>query len=102
MKNLADAVLDYFWFLNFCDDEYLDPDQAVQLIEDLGGQIENDFTPEEKQALSEAAQRRLDSWMREHDEDGYTPRGRLTDDQKEFLESLIAGRFHGGEEDEEY
>lgn len=102
MKNLADAVLDYFWFLNFCDDETLDPDDAVQLIENLVDRIDTNFTSEEKQALSEAAQRRLDSWMSEPDEDGYTPRGRLTDDQKEFLESLIAGHFHGAEADEDY
>jgi hypothetical protein len=104
MKNLADTVLDYFWFLEFSDDEYLDPDEAVKLMEGLVYQIENDFTPEEKHALSEAARRRLDWWLSEPDENGYTPRKLLTEDQKEFLELLIAGRFDGGdgETDDEY
>jgi hypothetical protein len=102
MKNLANAVLDYYWFLNFSDEEELDPDRAIKLAESLVYEIENEWTAEEKQTLSEAAQRRLNWWLGEPDEHGYTPRKGLIAEQKTFLEALIAGHFDGDDfEDEE-
>jgi hypothetical protein len=67
----------------------------VKLMEELVDNIENRFTQVEKQALMEAARRRLTSWLREPDEYGYTPRSLLTGDQRRFLEGLAAGRFAG-------
>ncbi len=93
MQNLADVVLDYLWLLHFAEEDSFDPDDAIELVESLVYQIENDFTDEERQALSEAAERRLKSWLREPDEHGHTPRGLLTKEQKVVLEDIAAGRF---------
>ncbi len=73
MRTLADIVLDYYWFINFCDDEELDPDRAVQLIEEVSYQMERDLSETEKAQLKKAAADRLAWWLREPDEHGYTP-----------------------------
>lgn len=100
MKNLADIVLEYFWFLNFSTDEELDPDIAVKSMENLSYTIENEFTDEDRLALRDAASRSLKGWLSEPDEYGYTPRKLLTDDKRAFLESIAAGHFSGpGRED---
>jgi hypothetical protein len=93
MQNLADVVLDYLWLLHFAEEDSFNPDDAINLAEGLVHQIENDFTDAERQALSEAADRRLKSWLAEPDEDAYTPRQRLTREQKVVLEDIAAGRF---------
>lgn len=95
MQNLADVALNYLWFLEFSDDEELDPDRAVKLEEELSYQIQDVFTDEERQALSKAAARRLKWWLQEPDEHGYTPRKLLTANQKAFLEAISEGRFDG-------
>jgi hypothetical protein len=95
MKTLADIVLDYFWFLNFCSDEELNPDTAVQFIEDVSYEMEKELSESDKTALKEAAANRLKWWLREPDEHGYTPRKLLTPDEKKFLESMAAGHFSG-------
>jgi hypothetical protein len=95
MKTLADIVLDYYWFLNFCDDEQLDPDTAANLIENVSYQLENELSESEKDGLKKAAAERLKWWFREPDEHGYTPRKLLTTEQKSFLESIATGHFSG-------
>lgn len=35
MNNLADVVLEYFWFLNFSSDDELHPDTLVKAMENL-------------------------------------------------------------------
>jgi len=102
MNNLADSVLDYFWFLNFSEENDADPDLTVKLMEELVHSIQNNFTETEKQALMQAARKRIASWLREPDEYGYTPRSRLTPEQRTFLEQVAAGRFAGDiDEDDE-
>lgn len=93
MQNLADVVLDYLWFLHFSEDDSLDPDDALKLAEKLGYQIENDFALEEKQALQDSATRRLQFLLREPDENGYTPRMLVTEEQKLMLQDIAAGDF---------
>jgi hypothetical protein len=93
MNNLADVVLEYYTFLNFCDDDDLDPDTAVQKIAELSHAITTTFTDTERAALQAAAQRALASWLREPDEHGYTPRTQLTPELQEFLEAIAAGNF---------
>ncbi|MFQ6308665.1 hypothetical protein [Lysobacter capsici] len=95
MNNLADVVLEHYWFLNFCSDEELDPDTAVKMMENLAHLIENDFSDAEKVALQEAAKRSLAFILREPDEHGYTPRDLVTPEQKEFLQAIIDGHFSG-------
>jgi hypothetical protein len=95
MNNLADVVLEYYWFLNFCSDDELDPDTAVKHLENLADVIANEFTPQEQSALRESADRWLASWLREPDEHGYTPRKLLTPDKRAFLEQISKGQFAG-------
>jgi hypothetical protein len=101
MQNLADVVLSYFWFLSFCTDEQMHPDDAVKQMENLVHSIENDFTDGERTALQDAEKRTLAIWLSEPDEYGYTPRKLLTAEQKGFLESIIEGRFNGWPADED-
>jgi hypothetical protein len=100
MKTLADMVLDYCWFLNFSGHEEVDPDRAVQLLEELSYQMENELSEPEKAQLRLAASKSLKAWLKEPDEHGYTPRKLLTPDQKEFLESIAAGHFSGSPDDD--
>ncbi|MDH3348021.1 MAG: hypothetical protein OEM02_07970 [Desulfobulbaceae bacterium] len=95
MKNLADVALQYYWFLNFCSDDELDPDTAVREIESLADTIMNSFTAAEREEPQEAAKQSLATWLREPDEHGYTPRKLLTEDQRSFLESIAEGQFTG-------
>jgi hypothetical protein len=99
MTTLADMVLDYFWFLNFCDDKQLDPDTAVNLMETVVYQMENELSESDKEALKTAAANRLKWWLREPDEHGYTPRKLLTAEQKKFLVSMALGNFSGSPND---
>jgi hypothetical protein len=101
MKTLADVVLDYLWFINFASDEQLDNDTAVKLGESVSYDIEHELSDKEKEELKIAAANRLKWWLREPDEHGYTPRKLLTPEQKEFLESIAAGRFRGEPADED-
>ena len=93
VNKLADAVLDYLWFLNFTDEEEANPDLLVKEFERLLDQIENEFGEDEKAALKAAATRRLAQWLSEPDEYGYTPRALLTPEQRKFLEDIAAGEW---------
>lgn len=101
MNSLADVVLEYYWFLNFCSDDELEPETAVKMMENLAHQIENDFSDPEKLALQEAAKRSLAFILREPDEHGYTPRALVTPEQKDFLQAIIDGHFSGPPIDED-
>lgn len=101
MSELAEVVLDYYWFVSFCDDETLDPHTAVKIIEDLSYRMEHDFSGEEKQLLMTAAANRLASWLSEPDEYGYTPRSLLKPEQRQFLEGITAGQFSGQPDDDD-
>jgi hypothetical protein len=95
LKNLADVVLGYYWFLNFCSDDVLDPDAAVEKMEHLADTVENEFTDSERAALREAATRSMALWLREPDEHGHTPRKLLTSEKRAFLQAIIDGHFSG-------
>jgi hypothetical protein len=100
MQNLADTVLEYYWFLNFCSEDELNPDTADKKIEDLVDTIIDKFSDAERTALQDAAKRSLALWLAEPDEYGYTPRKLLTPDKRAFLEDLITGNFNGPPLDE--
>jgi hypothetical protein len=95
MQNLANIVLGYYWFLNFCSDDVLDPDTAVEEMEHLAYAIENQFSDSEKTALQDAARRSMASWLREPDEHGHTQRKLLTTEKRAFLQAIIDGHFSG-------
>lgn len=58
MNHLADAVLDYYLFLYFAEEHSFASTRAIKLAE-LYEKTENQFSDSEKQALKEAAKRRL-------------------------------------------
>jgi hypothetical protein len=95
MNHLADAVLDYLWFLTFTEDDAADPDVLLKQMEGLIAEIESEFSDEEKLALRAAATCRLGSWLSEPDEHGYSPRKLLTTDQRRFLRDMAAGNWSG-------
>ncbi|MBB3922805.1 MULTISPECIES: hypothetical protein [Xanthomonas] len=101
MQNLADAVLQYLWFLNFCEEEELSLDASVKQIESVIYEVKSSFTDEERRALQDAARRSLASWLREPDRHGYTPRSLLTSQQREFLEQIAEGHFSGAPLDDD-
>jgi hypothetical protein len=98
VNKLADAVLDYLWFLNFTDEEEANSDLLLKAFEGLLYQIENEFGEDEKAALQAAATRRLAQWLREPDEYGYTPRALLTEEKRKFLDDIAAGELWSDDE----
>lgn len=103
MTNLADAVLDFLWFLEFSEDDECDPDLAIKHLESLSLDIENNWTDDEKEMLSDAANRRLIGASNK-DQTGHIPsvsHSAMSDEQKGFLEAIAAGRFNGQLEDDD-
>jgi hypothetical protein len=53
MRAMARALITSLAFFELSDDDVVDPDAAVQVLEDVGGELAN-CTPEEKAALKAA------------------------------------------------
>ena len=60
MMALARATVAAFEFFEFCDDETLDPDDAVKMMESLSFHLQ-DSSDEEKAALQIVCQENIDS-----------------------------------------
>ncbi len=90
MKNLSDLVLDYLCFLEFTEDDDLDPDVAVKELERVSYQIEYAFSESEKASLSESATRRLEKEAVD-----------LKLDHREFLHAIADGNFSGTVDDDD-
>jgi len=90
MQNLANVVLDYFWFLHFSEPDEMDALRAIKLLE-LFNRIENNWSEEEKQSLISAAALRLQQQQTADDEDD--PIRFMTLEQKGFLECLARRNF---------
>jgi hypothetical protein len=99
MNNLAHSVLDYFWYLNFSEEDDADPDVTGRFIEELVHSIETAYSDTERNALMVAASERLATWLRPPDEHGYSPRALLTQEQRAFLEAIARGHFSGDDGD---
>jgi hypothetical protein len=91
MQNLADAVLDYYFFLYFADEGKVDAERSVRLVE-LFNQIENNFSEEEKQQLKEAAVRRFQK-QEEIIENGGIPQFPTASAESLFLGNIAEGYF---------
>lgn len=97
MTNLADAVLDFLWFLEFSEDDECDPDLAIKYLESFSFDMENNWTDAEKQLLSDAVKRRL-SGDSNKVQTGHIPSttgSALRAEQRAFLEAIAIGRFSG-------
>jgi len=91
MSGLADIVLEYLCTLMFYSEGNIDADFASRELEVLP-ELFRDLSPEERAALSQAAQRALDKNRQSPDEYGYKPR--IPDQETEFLEALASGELY--------
>ncbi|MDC0936176.1 hypothetical protein OAS39_07800 [Pirellulales bacterium] len=89
MKNLAQLAFDHMWMILFSDEEIVDADYSVRLLEELS-LVLSQFNSSEKAALAEVAQDTKSRLLAEPDEYGYTPRDLVTDEQRQFLDDVIA------------
>ena len=93
MNTLADIVLQYLCTFLFGHENDIDPDFALREMEALPEWIVS-MSPDERTALSAAAQRALTFMLAPPDEYGYTPASLVGAEEKEFLESLASGEFY--------
>ncbi|MBA4017920.1 MAG: hypothetical protein C0483_12150 [Pirellula sp.] len=95
MNGLSDIVVDYFLTIMFAAGDTIDADYQCRLQESLPENL-NPLSAAEKEALSAAAQRRLDDIDGGPDEYGYKPGMLVTDDQRAFLVALATGELFDG------
>jgi len=96
MKNLAGMAFDYMWMIMFADEDVLDPDFSVSKLEELPLMLAQ-YEPSEKAALAAVALEAKNRLLAEPDEYGYTPRDLVTDEQRQFLEAVIAQEIYSDE-----
>jgi hypothetical protein len=104
MKTLAEVLLYALETLSTAEEPGLDWQACGDVTNDMWLRLVR-TSPEERQALSEAAAARLKELLREPDECGYSPRKLVTTEQKELLESLVDGsalaELDGDDKDED-
>lgn len=86
MDNLADWVLDFWDFLLFTEEGELNADTAAKMEDALVSDIEDKWTREERQALEEAARRRLEG------REPIDPEDESQDRRQRFLSFIASGR----------
>jgi hypothetical protein len=91
---LAEIVVRSIEYFGLVGDEQLDPDTAVQFLEGITADLD-EATPEEQAAVKQAAKARLDWFLREPDEYGYSPRKTLRPEHRYLLESIATGEIFG-------
>lgn len=92
MNNLAQLAFDYLWHLMFTEEDYLELDLSVDLLSGLADNL-SAMSGAEKSALAQVAKDTQARLLAPPDEHGYSPRSRVTPEQKRFLEELISGSF---------
>jgi hypothetical protein len=90
VKTIAQAVVYLMESLVRAGDEGLDGQMWGDVLNEIWFELAKS-SPEERQALGDAAARRLKDWLREPDEYGYTPRSLVTLEHKDLLEGLANG-----------
>ena len=95
MKNLARTIVDLYYELNFVEEDYVEFDWSLHRCAEIRMAIENDYTSDEQSAIRAAASDKLKELTRDPDADGYTPRGLVSEEQKQFLAAVSAGRYDG-------
>ncbi|MBE7439059.1 MAG: hypothetical protein HS115_11430 [Spirochaetales bacterium] len=91
MQNLAAVVLECYAFLVLSDDADLNADRIVNQIETISHMIEN-FSPQEKAALSAAALERLEKDDRRP---AQVPKNQFESAERDFLFQISRGEFSG-------
>jgi hypothetical protein len=95
MKKLAQATVEYILLLSTTSEDYIDPrlmeKNLVPLLDEL-----REASDEEKSALADAARSILAFMTPEPDEYGYTPRGRVSQEEKDILGAIGDGSLFRG------
>ena len=92
MRTLAKIAFEYMWMLMFEGEDVIDLDYAVKAQENLSIYISS-MSQEEREALSAVAEEAKRLMLAEPDQYGYTPRSKVTEPQKAFLEAIASGDF---------
>ena len=90
VKTLAAAVVYLMELLTTADGPGIDYQECGDITNDIWFEL-GKASPEEREALAEAAAARLRELLREPDEYGYTPRALVTPMRREFLQGLADG-----------
>ena len=90
MKTLAELSFQYIWLIMFGTEDMIGLDYSVQCQESLSAQFEG-ITEAEKAALVEVAVATRNRLLAEPDEQGYTPRKLVSEEQKAFLDAFVSG-----------
>lgn len=99
MNNLARTIVDLYFELNFVDEEYVEFDWSLHRCAEIRMAIENEYTSDEQAGIRAAASEKLKELLRDPDEDGYTPRSLVSEEQKQFLVAISEGRYDGAPAD---
>ncbi len=92
MKTLAELAFEYLWLIMFANEDVIDLDYSVKCQESLSEYF-SALTTQEKEALSAVAASTQARLLAEPDEDGYTPRSLVTEEEKLFLSALASGEL---------
>lgn len=92
MCALAELSFDFVWHLMFTDDDQLDQDLAVRSLENLSDYF-SAMSDEEKRAFIAVAHERKARLFAVSDADGYSPMLQATEDQAQFLDHVVSGKF---------
>lgn len=99
MNNLARTIVDLYYELNFVDEDYVEFDWSLHRCAEIRMAIENDYTSDEQAGIRAAASDKLKELTRDPDEDGYTPRSLVSEEQNQFLTAISEGRYDGAPAD---
>ena len=95
MDGLAEIVVDYLLTVMFASGDIIDPDFQCRLQESLPEYI-NPLSEDERAALSQAAQRRLDELAKGPDEYGYDQGMLVSEEHRALLLALASGDLYDG------
>ena len=93
-KKLAEIVVRSIECFELVDDAQLDPDMAINVLESISADLA-EATPEEQEAVRQAARDRLACFLQEPDEYGYSPRKTLRPEHRRLLERVASGEMFG-------
>jgi hypothetical protein len=96
MEHLAQMAFDHMWLILFSGEEVIDLHYSVKLLEELPSAVAL-FTPAEQDALAAVGQKVKDRLLAEPDEYGHTPRSRVTNEQRRFLDGVISKEIYDEE-----
>ena len=95
MKTLAQSTVEYVLLLSTTGEDYIDPRLTEKYLVPLLDEL-REASEEEKSALADAARSMLALMTPEPDEYGYTPRDRVTQEERDILAAIANGSLLRG------